>query len=89
MKRDVTEAQRQEILDAYKAGGPEAAKALGAKFGLCGHYYSALAHRRGVSKKKSKPLTAEQKDAMRRIVPMDDSHDKRWRWAIERGAITI
>jgi Ni,Fe-hydrogenase III small subunit len=87
MKRDVTEEMRQEILRAYEAGGPAPAKALGVEMGLCAHYYSALAHRRGVSKKRSKPLTAEQKAAMRRSIPIDDSGDKRWQWAIERGPV--
>jgi hypothetical protein len=87
MKKEVTETLRQEILRVYKAEGPTAAAAFCAEKGLSRGYYSALACRRGVAVKKSKPLTAAQKAAMRQRSPVDDSHDKRWQWAIERGPV--
>ncbi len=87
MKTQVTEALRQEILRIYKLDGSAVAAAFCAEKGLSRGYYSALACRRGVAVKKSKPLSAAQKTAMRRIVPIDDSHDKRWQWAIERGPV--
>ncbi len=32
-------------------------------------------------------ITVEEKIAIRRVVPRDDSHDPRWAWAIERKAV--
>lgn len=87
MKRDVTEAMRLDVLRVYKDKGPAAAAAYCAEIGLGRSYYSALAYRRGLTRKKSKPLTPEQKAEMRRIIPVDDSHDKRWQWAVDRGPV--
>lgn len=82
-----TEAQRLEILRVYKTEGVKAATALCVSLGLSPRYYSALASLRGVSAKKSRPLTAEQKAEMRKIKRADDSHDHRWKWAVERGSV--
>lgn len=83
----VPEETRQEILRVYTAEGTDAASELCIRIGLSSRYYSSLAYKRGVSRKKSKPLTPEQKAKMRGIVQKDDSHDYRWKWAIERGPV--
>ena len=57
----VTEQMRQDILRVYKDEGSASAAAFCAKLGLSRGYYSALACRRGVADKKSKPLTDDQK----------------------------
>lgn len=88
MRMEITEALRREILHVYKSEGPSVASAFCVKVGLCKHYYSALAHRRGLTVIKSKRLTAEQKSAMRSVVQMDDSADPRWAWAINRGQVS-
>lgn len=85
----VTEAQRQEILRIYKIEGVNAASALCVSLGLHPRYYSGLASGRGVAKKKSKPLTPEQKAKMRSQVYREDCNDPRWAWAIARGAVVI
>lgn len=85
----VTEAQRQEILRVYKEQGTKAAGVLCVSLGLCPRYYSKLACERGVSRRKSKPLTETQKAKMRATVHKDDSHDHRWKWAVERGAVVV
>jgi hypothetical protein len=82
-----TEAQRQEILRVYRTEGVKAATELCLSLGLSRRYYSALASLRGVSARKSRPLTAEEKAEMRKIKRMDDSRDHRWKWAIERGNV--
>lgn len=82
-----TEAQRQEILRLYKTEGVRAAEAMCIRLNLSPRYYSALASNRGVSVRKSKPLTPAQKAKMRAIVKKDDSYDYRWKWAVERGPV--
>jgi len=83
----VTEQMRLDILRVYRDEGSTAAAAFCANLGLSRGYYSALACRRGVAVKKSKPLTDDQKARIRNRVPIDDSHDHRWQWAIQRGAV--
>ena len=83
----VTEQMRQDILRVYKDEGSASAAAFCAKLGLSRGYYSALACRRGVADKKSKPLTDDQKARIRNRVPIDDSGDHRWQWAISRGSV--
>lgn len=87
IREKINEAQRQEILLVYKAEGSDAAMALCKSLNLSPRYYSALASARGVANRKSRPLTAEEKAIMRSIVPMDDSTDPRWQWAVERGPV--
>lgn len=82
-----TEAQRLEILRVYKDEGVAAVTALCLSLGLSPRYYSSLASLRGVAAKKSRPLTPEQKAKALKIKRRDDSHDHRWKWAIERGSV--
>lgn len=82
-----TKEQREEILRVLVAEGTGAATALCLGYGLSARYWSKLASERGVSNRKAKPLTAAQKEKMRRINRKDDSHDYRWKWAIERGPV--
>lgn len=83
----INEAQRLRILAVYKAEGVKAATALCLSLGLSPRYYSKLASERGMAERKCKPLTPEQKTKMRRVIPIDDSYDHRWQWAVERGPV--
>lgn len=82
----VTEVQRQEVLRVYREEGTKAAEALCISLGLNGRYFSQLASARGVARKKSKPLTPEQKAQMKAVATRFTS-DHRWQWAKERGAV--
>lgn len=82
-----TKEQRMEILRVYKTDGTAACSALCLRLGLSARYYSKLASEHGLSGRKSKPLTPAQKEKMRATVRRDDSHDHRWKWAIERGSV--
>lgn len=83
----INEAKRLEILRVYQEQGPAAARKFCLSLGLCGGYYVSLAYSRGVSRPKSKPLTAKQKADMRAVIPADDWNDPRWQWAIDRGGV--
>ncbi len=82
-----TKEQREHILRVFKAEGPAACTELCLSLGLSARYYSKLASEHGVSGRKSKPLTAEQKAKMRKTRRRDDSYDYRWKWAVERGSV--
>jgi hypothetical protein len=82
-----TKEQREHILRVFKAKGPGACTELCLKMGLSARYYSKLASERGISGRKSKPLTPAQKQKMLATVRRDDSYDYRWKWAIERGPV--
>lgn len=82
----INEAQRQEILRVYKTEGTKAAGALCVKLGVSARYYSKLACERGVATKKARPLTPEQKAAMRAQITRP-CNDPRWAWAIARGPV--
>ena len=82
-----TKEQRDEILRVLVSDGTGAATALCLGHGLSARYWSKLASERGVWNRKSKPLTAAQKEKMRRVNRKDDSYDYRWKWAIERGPV--
>lgn len=88
MRPKITEQQRLEILRVYAEHGPEKTKPLCVSLGLNPYYYSCLASKRGVSVKKTKPLTAAEKTMLRRKT-FRVQRDRRWAWARKRGMVVV
>lgn len=87
--RKTTPEQREEIIRVYQES-PEASKELCRSLGLSARYGHQIASRAGKSHGKRLArftVTEAEKSRIRKIVHIDDSHDHRWSWAIERGPV--
>jgi len=75
----LTDAALKEILSAWANVGADAAREIGVRHGIKASYVCNLAKKHGVRvKRKPKPLRQPR-----------GPNDPRWRWAIERGGLSI
>jgi hypothetical protein len=84
-----TPEQREEIIRVYQES-PAASKELCLSLGLSaryGHQIASIAGKAHGKKLKRFTVTEAEKARIRKIVHIDDSHDHRWQWAVERGPV--
>lgn len=74
----LTPEQIRLLMDTYRHHGYAAAKPLAIQFGVQPRYVASLARVYGI-KHHSREVVA--------MVTTQKYTDKRWRWAVERGAI--
>jgi hypothetical protein len=76
----LTRIQIDHILKVYEEVGPDAARELAPRYGVRPTYVRKLASKHGVKAKRKGPR-------LYRRIP--DHLDPRWKWAEQRGVVTV